>query len=374
MKLARYIVILFTVMSLSLSIGCDGSDGGPLSPDGSTGNANVTKLRIEGPLWVLQGSTATLRAIATFADGSTRDVSNEAEWSWVDPAADTDIDNGVIDSQSGATTSDVRIRYGGMTYQEPFFVYRRYTGGPVINFDGRNTIGIIEMSTAGETKQLRVTCRMSDQRVIDVTDKCEWTSSNPNAISVDQNGLATAHVAQAAAELSVTWRERRGSNMIQVGEPLPDEYRIVVSGIRLHAEYSCDSATNLDGGDGEFVFEINVIKSDGSTYPVQVTADYPSRSNWVEIDQNDILNLTGEAEFYIMEYQSFQVQLRMTEWDKEFTDFGDPVPDSDMNNEVEATTHYNDAFFDAGSHSLRITGASGDCQVRLDYSISVERL
>ena len=378
----RVVLRAMALIGAATLLACSGDDGDGAAAGGGSGGSggdrgsgeSVTKLRIDGPLWVLEGETAVLRAIAFFPDGSTRDVSNEAEWSWTDDEANLDIDGGVIVTGPGDITSDVRIAYGGLTYEEPFFIFRRQSGGPPINFEDRNTIGIIEMDGAGDTKQLRATCRMPDRRVIDVSDKGTWESSNPNAISVSDTGLATANVDQAATEMWIRWRERFGSNVVQVGEPLPDTFRITVSGVRIRVDFSCDSATNLDGGDGEFVFEITAIVSDGSRYPIQATNNYPSRDGVIEIDQNDSYNLTGEATFELLEYQNFQVELRITEWDREFTDIGDPIPDGAMDDEVRQNTHFNDNFFDAGGQSLPVNTNSADCQVRLDYSISAQRL
>lgn len=61
---------------------CGGESGTPMAPGTPTSPAPqvATALRIEGPATIAPGASAQYRAIASFADGRTQDVTNDASW------------------------------------------------------------------------------------------------------------------------------------------------------------------------------------------------------------------------------------------------------------------------------------------------------
>jgi hypothetical protein len=346
------------------------------SPGDETGPGDsgpvVTDLWIEGPLWTLRDGTAQLEAYAEIDNGVEREVTDQAAWAMQDTSRAT-VEKGLVTAKDELGPSDVGVVYGGVRFVDPFWVIRSIPGIPAIHLEDTE-LGVIQFDHAGETKQLVATTRLPDGTDMDVTDRARWSVSNPAAISVTETGLATAHVEQGASEVGVVWRKRRGGAVLQVGDPLPEEYEVTVEVDYLYAHYSCDLSTNLDGSDGEFSYQINVILSDGTRTTVDGTAEYPDPEEVVLIDQGDVLGLDASTTFTANDYQSFEVEFRVTEWDKEFVDFGQYVPDSVMDDRTGTVTHRGSSLFNPGQHSIRLEGSSLDCVVELEYSVAIHQL
>jgi hypothetical protein len=62
----------------------------------------------------------------------------------------------------------------------------------------------------------------------------------------------------------------------------------------------------------------------------------------------------------------------VTEWDREFVDVGDIVPDSDMSDASVTKIHRGAEDFDSGQSEIEIVG-SPDCEIRLDYRVGTMR-
>jgi hypothetical protein len=62
----------------------------------------------------------------------------------------------------------------------------------------------------------------------------------------------------------------------------------------------------------------------------------------------------------------------VTEWDREFLDLGDIVPDSDMSDASVTKIHRGAEDFDSGQSEIAIVG-SADCEIRLDYRVGTMR-
>ncbi|MCZ6806313.1 MAG: hypothetical protein O7F08_05120, partial [Deltaproteobacteria bacterium] len=208
----------------------------------------------------------------------------------------------------------------------------------------------------------------------DVSDRVVWDSSNPDAFPITDEGLAEAAVTQGASDATVSWRTRRGVSTLQVGAPLPKQFKVRVSALRLYAAYSCDSATTADGREGDFSFEFTIILADGTRVPVQSTPNYPDKDETILVDQGDTTNLDGEATVQVLDYQSIEVELRVTEWDRFFEDFGDFIPDADMDDASVKMIHRGAEGFDTGGHTIGIEGSSGNCEIEIDYSLGTRQL
>lgn len=358
------VIILLMVTLLPVLAGC--SSDSPTAPDGDEGPA-VAKIWIEGSLAVVAGGSSQMTAFVTLQDGSTYDVTNDASWETLDPSKAT-VSKGMVTTIE-AGRSDLRIRYGNTTFTDPFFVLTRATGIAGLTIEGTDLDGVIQL-TPGESRQLVATVRLPDATDMDVSDRVAWEASNPEAISVSAFGEATVNVSTGASELYVQWRGRYGSATLQVGAPAPEEYQVTVEPFRIYAAYSCDSATNADGGDGEFSYQINIVLPTGVRVPVAGTASYPSPGNVVTVDQDANYNLpTDQTSITLTDIQNLEVEVRLTEWDLEWTDFGDPVPDSDMDDQSDATIYRGSAGFSPGLHTVTLAGPSGDCEIEISYYV-----
>ncbi|HXV14456.1 MAG TPA: hypothetical protein VEC56_09645 [Candidatus Krumholzibacteria bacterium] len=359
------VVILLMVILLPVFTGC--SSDSSTAPDGEEGPA-ITRVWIEGSLGLVAGNSGQMQAYVLLEDGTTHDVTNEATWETLDPSKAT-VNQGMVTTIE-AGRSDLRIRYRGTTFTDPFFVYTRAPGVGEVKIEGGDLNNIIQFSVRGETRQLVATVRLPDATDMDVSDRVLWEASNPEAISVSDFGIATVNVSTGASELYVHWRGRYGSAVLQVGAPLPKEYQITVEPFRIYAAYSCDSATNEDGGDGEFSYEINIVLPTGTRVPVAGTVDYPSEYYVVIVDQNANYNLpTDQTSITLTDIQNLEVEVRLTEWDLEFVDFGDPVPDGDMDDQSDTKVYRGSAGFSPGLHTITLAGPSGDCEIEISYYV-----
>jgi hypothetical protein len=363
-KLSNVIILLMVTM-LPLLAGC--SSDSITGPEGEEGPA-ITKVWIEGDLGLVEGNSGQMSAYVLLEDGTTHDVTGEATWEMLDPSKAT-VARGLVTTIE-AGRSDLRIRYRGTTFRDPFFVYTRATGIGGVTIEGTDpSDGIIQFQVA-ETRQLVATVRLPDATDMDVSDRVVWEASNPEAIAVSDFGVATVNVSTGASELYVRWRGRHGSAMLQVGAPQPQEYQVTVEPFRIYAAYSCDSATNFDGGDGEFAYQINIVLPSGQRIPVAGTASYPSEDHTVDVDQDANYNLPNDqVSVTLTDVQNLEVEVRLTEWDLEWTDFGDPVPDDDMDDRADFSTYRGSAGFSPGLHIVTLAGPSGDCEIEVSYYV-----
>jgi hypothetical protein len=359
------VVILLMIILLPVLAGC-GSDS-PTAPGGENDPA-IAKVWIEGDLGIVAGGSGQMNAFALLKDGTTRDVTNEATWETLDPSKAT-VNKGMVTTMA-AGRSDLRIRYGGTTFVDPFFVYTRAPGVGGITIEGAGASDGIIQFQVGEERQLVATVRLPDATEMDVSDRVSWEASNPEAISVSDFGVATVNISTGASELYVHWRGRYGSATMQVGAPLPTEYLVSVEPFRIYAAYSCDSATNADGGDGEFSYQINIVLPSGDKILVAGTPSYPSEDNVVRVDQDTNYNLPDEqTSVTLTDIQNLEVEVRLTEWDLEWVDFGDPIHDSDMDDQSDTNIYRGSAGFSPGLHTVTLAGDSGDCEIEISYYV-----
>ena len=359
------VVILPMVILLPVLAGC--SSDSATGPEGEDGPA-IAKVWIEGSLGIVAGESTQMRAYVLLKDGTTHDVTDEATWETLDVSKATVAKGMVTTIEAGR--SDLRIRYGGTTFLDPFFVYTRATGTGDVKIEGTGDLDNIIQFQVGESRQLVATVRLPDASDMDVSDRVVWEASNPEAISVSDFGEAAVHVSTGASELYVYWRGRYGSATLQVGAPLPKEYQVTVEPFRIYAAYSCDSATNNDGGDGEFSYQINIVLPTGVRIPVAGTASYPDPGNVVTVDQDANYNLpTDQTSITLTDIQNLEVEVRLTEWDLEWVDFGDPVHDSDMDDQSDTSIYRGSAGFSPGLHTVTLAGDSGDCEIEIGYYV-----
>jgi hypothetical protein len=304
-------------------------------------------------------------------DGSVRDVTGDADWDTLDPAVAT-VNNGEVTGVAVGVTK-VRIRYRGITFTDFLGVPTRgYPQGSITLEDYVGVDQALTFDHKGEVRQLKLTIRYPDATYLDITDRVVLESSNPGAISVDLFGVATVNVDQGATELYVKYRNHFVPFTLQVGDPLPETWEVIVQAERFAAPYSCDSATNADGGDGEFCYQVNVISPDGTRLLVDETPNYPDRDGAIIVDQNGSLNLeSDQLHLSLSEIQTLEIEVRVTEWDLQWVDFGDPIHDSDLDDVSVRHTYRGSDSFEPGLHVVTINGATADCEVEFGYRIIV---
>jgi hypothetical protein len=360
-KLTNGIIPLMVIL-LPAMIGC--SSDSATAPEGEEGPA-IAKVWIEGSLGIVAGESSQMRAFVLLKDGTTHDVTDAATWATLDPSKATVTKGMVTTIEAGRSDLRITRRHDlrGSVLQ-----YTRATGGRR-TIEGTDVDGVIQF-TPGESRELVATVRLPDATNMDVSDRVVWEASNPEAISVSDFGDANVNVSTGASELYVLWRGRYGSATLQVGAPAPDEYQVTVEPFRIYAAYSCDSATNDDGGDGEFSYQINIVLPSGQRILVAGTPSYPSEYNVVIVDQDANYNLpTDQTSITLTDIQNLEVEVRLTEWDLQWVDFGDPIHDSDMSDQWDTRLYRGSAGFSPGLHTVTLAGSSGDCEIEISYYV-----
>ena len=71
----------------------------------------------------------------------------------------------------------------------------------------------------------------------------------------------------------------------------------------------------------------------------------------------------------LVELQEAEVEVRLTEWDLQWVDFGDPVHDSDMDDQSDSSIYRGSAGFSPGLHTVTLAGSSGDCEIEISYYV-----
>lgn len=365
---ALYSIVIIAVVLAAAVSGCSSDNG--MGPEEDQGPA-IARIWIEGSLNAPLDGATQLRAFVLLEDGTTHDVTDDAAWDTLDPAVATANKGEVKGVALGVT--EVRIRYRGLTFTDFLGVPTRGNPQGSITLEGYSGVDqALQLDYKGETRQLKVEIRYPDATRKDITDRVVLESSNPASISVDPFGMATVNVAQGATELSVKYRNQFAPFTLQVGDPLPETWDVYVEATYIGAPYSCDSATNADGGDGEFCYRLNVVSPSGDRLLVDETPSYPDRDGAINIDQNGSFNLeSNQLHLRLSEIQTLEIEVRVTEWDLQWTDFGDPIPDSDMDDVAVRRTYRGADSFEPGVHYVTINGATADCEVKFGYRIIV---
>ncbi len=363
-----YFIITLLLVAMAV-VGCSDNGTAPVLDKGPA----ITRVWIEGALNVSLGGTTAMKAMVMYEDGTTHDVTEDAAWDTLDPTVAT-ADNGVVTAVDIGVTQ-VRIRYRGVTFSDFLGVPTRGYPQGSISLEGYSGVDQALQLNPGETRQLKIEIRYPDATTLDITDRAVFDSSNPAAISVDPFGVATVHVDQGATELWIEYRGQYAQFTLQVGDPLPKQYEVYVEAERFAAPNSCDSATNADGGDGEFCYQINVVTPTGDRLLVAETTDYPSKDHVIHVDQNGSLTLNSAqlGPLPLSEIQALEVEVRVTEWDLQWTDFGDPIHDSDMDDRSDSRVYRGSDGFSPGVHTINLTG-SADCEVEVSFRIIAVQL
>jgi uncharacterized protein YjdB len=175
--------------------------------------ANVTALTIT-PMHatVAPGATQQYVAMATYADGQTRDVSTSVSWSSSNLLAAAISSNGLA---TGVATGITRIRgqIDGMWTSVSLTVSPvTQPGATVTSISVTPSIAAI---SAGATEQFTARASFSDGSLQDVTNTATWSSSNASAATVNSSGLATG-VAAGASTIGATLSGVTGSATLTV--------------------------------------------------------------------------------------------------------------------------------------------------------------
>lgn len=133
-------------------------------------------------LLLKSGLTEQLTLTATFSDGTTQDVSGEAEWSARSYKIADVSDTGLVSAVAYGKTS-VTAKFGGRSVSVSVEVDSlKYL---------KSNVKTVEMSV-GQKKNIVLTATYKDGTVGDVTERAEWKSSRENSADI-MDGMITAY-------------------------------------------------------------------------------------------------------------------------------------------------------------------------------------
>lgn len=133
-------------------------------------------------LLLKSGETEQLTLTATFSDGTTQDVSGEAEWSTRSYKVADVSDDGFVSATAYGKTA-VTAKFGGKS------------ASVAVEVDSlkylKSNVKTVEM-TVGQKKSIALTATYKDGTIGDVTDQAVWRSSRENTADI-MDGLITAY-------------------------------------------------------------------------------------------------------------------------------------------------------------------------------------
>lgn len=162
------------------------------------GPAAISELRLaafSGPL--KPGQRAPVQVSASFSDGSTRDVTMEAQVSSLDPTI-AEVADGIVLARSAGVARLV-AQLGG------------HSGSRSITVSARELVSFVPSLPSidvpgGRSLQLQAFAGFDDGSTLEVSDSALWLSSDASVAEV-RNGLVFAH-AQGSAEVSASFGGR----------------------------------------------------------------------------------------------------------------------------------------------------------------------
>lgn len=172
-------------------------------------------LRVEPPEMTLKvGESGQYKAIATFSDGSEKDVTQEAAWS-VSDASVASVAGGLA-TGLGAGQADVAAAWQGLEGKARLTVVEEPKPVPV-RLEVRPSEATAKV---GETVQYKATAIFSDNTEKDVTAESAWSVSDPQVASI-VSGLAEGLKA-GQVDVSAIWQGLEGkAKLTVVGEQPP---------------------------------------------------------------------------------------------------------------------------------------------------------
>ncbi|MBJ6361904.1 Ig domain-containing protein [Paenibacillus sp. GCM10012307] len=159
-----------------------------------------------------------LKLYATFADGNKELITDKAQWS-SDNKDIADITLGKVTGYKSGTTQ-IKASYGGKQISA------------TVRVDVPNQITIDKDSVdmqVGATLSLKANANYDNNRVVDITQTAEWTSSSPEVVEVNK-GTITA-IKDGTSTITVKYGNRTATTVVSVGviEKLtPSEKKIVL--------------------------------------------------------------------------------------------------------------------------------------------------
>jgi trimeric autotransporter adhesin len=251
---------IFSLASVLL-VACSGVQN---TPKGS-GTPTLTKISVSpNAASVLVSATASLKAIATYSDGSTQDLTSSAQWGSSDSNVATVSPSGVVTGVA-AGTAMIAAQTGGLSGSAALTVTGSSGGGGGTGGGGGAAANLTSITIApanpliaiNTVQQLTATGSYSDGSSADLTSLVTWSSSPIGVATVNATGAVTG-VAAGSATITATLSNVSQSTTATVTAPTISAISVTPEGMTLPigigqqftatAIYSDGSSADLTSG------------------------------------------------------------------------------------------------------------------------------
>ena len=235
-------------------------------------NTSVSALQvIPAVTTIALGTKSQLQAIATFADGSTQDVSSQVQWSSSDPII-AGVDSLGLVTGSGIGQATVTATLGAISRSATLTVTNAIA----------TALQVIPPTASlpkGARLQFQAIATFSDNSSQDVTSQVSWNSSDISVATIDLNGEATAFN-EGGSNISASFLGVTSNTvLLVVTNATVSSIQVVLNG---------GSGTLAKGSSVQF--NAQAVLSDGSTL------DVSSQAAWFSSDQTKVtINAQGLA-------------------------------------------------------------------------------
>jgi uncharacterized protein YjdB len=189
-------------------------------PDPASGAVVLQSIKIDPESVELAvGAQHVFRATGVYADGSTRDLTTTVDW-WCNDLEAVSIEkNGLATAQSKLGSAEIAATDGasGVTGSAKVTIKpgaAAPAAGPALQ-----SIRVKPASVAldkGETQEFRATGVYADGTENDLILDVVWKSSNPDMVTIDADGLATAQKKKGTAQITATDKSGKVTGSVTV--------------------------------------------------------------------------------------------------------------------------------------------------------------
>ncbi|MDO6708644.1 Ig-like domain-containing protein [Photobacterium sp. 1_MG-2023] len=223
-------------------------------------NATVDGLQVTpGNLNLAKGTSKAFKAIASFSNNTTQDVTNLVSWSSSDTAVANVVLTGAVHALAEGTAT-ISAEFMGMTSN---VANVQVTAASVVSIAVEPLLATI---ANGTTQQFKATALFSDGSLIDITDQANWQSGD--------NAVATVSVAGLVQGVA------KGTTVISAHLQGVDsaDHSLTVTDAILNALEITPLTSSIANGTTQ-LFEAIATFSDGSTQDVTHLVSWSS-SDW----------------------------------------------------------------------------------------------
>ncbi|TVO37804.1 Ig-like domain-containing protein [Vibrio algivorus] len=220
--------------------------------------ASITVSSEPSPMVLPVGVTGQLQATGTYSDNSTKDITNQINWTTASSSVATVDDSGVVTAVAVGNT-DIKASLNGV---DASGVPVEVTNATIIS-EGL-TVDPSSLDLAkGDIGNLVATAEFTDGSIVPATNSTIWTTSDSTVATVTSGGEVQA-IEQGTVTITGTYQGESATAAVNVGPKRADLLHL--NAVRT-ADLDLLGLIQLEVGEGDSIFTIRstVTYSDGST-------------------------------------------------------------------------------------------------------------